>query len=98
MKTKYYEFLKTIANNSYNNNADINLLSDSFDDFKDILDEEYNADDSTNENDDVIEHFNKFNSDIDMMLNSIEDNYLSIDEFNKNLNNILDSELKHFSK
>lgn len=97
MKTKYYEFLKTISKNTCKDVDDVNFLSDKFDDFADVLEEEYNIDNSTNEEDSVMEHFNKFNCDIGNMLTSIENNELSIDEFNTFLGNTLSTALKDFS-
>ena len=97
MKTKYYDFLKNISENSYKNVDDVNFLSDKFDDFADVLEEIYDADNSTDEEDNVIEHFNKFNNEISKMIASIESNELSIEEFNTFLTNILSVELKYFS-
>lgn len=97
MKTKYYNFLKNISEISCKNIDDVNLLSDKFDDFADFLEEDYDIDNSTNEKDNVIEHFRKFDNSIGQMIACINTNELSIKEFNTFLNNIISSELKYFS-
>lgn len=97
MKTKYYDFLKNISENSCKNIDDVNFLSDKFDDFADILEEDYDFDNSTDEEDSVAEHFRKFDNSIGQMMACINNNELSIKEFNTFLNNIISSELKYFS-
>ena len=97
MKTKYYEFLKSVADNAYKDINDLCLLSDKFDDFHCILDEDYNLDNSTDEEDIVMEHFDKFHYDIARLISDIDENVITIKEFNDYLKIVLPAELKQFS-